>query len=362
MIEDAGGWISFDDYMNAALYAPGLGYYVAGARKFGSEGDFVTAPELSPLFGAALAMQLAQVLALVPDADIIELGPGSGRLAADLLGALEARGVTPRHYQLLEVSPDLRARQGELLSSRVPEMLSRIQWLDVLPRRWRGVVVANEVLDAVPAPVVVHRGGAWFERGVALGGDGHFVWSERPLTDQPLRAAAQASFPALDGYASEINPSARALVRTLAQRCDVGAMIVVDYGFPAAEFYHPQRAEGTLMAHYRHHATSDPFLFPGLCDLTAHVDFSAIAGAGVAGGMSVAGYTSQAQFLLNCGILDQLARAGDPASVAYLRESAALQKILQPSEMGELFKVLALSRGIDAAFVGFEQGDRSHRL
>jgi len=359
-IVEAGGWISVADYMGAALYAPGLGYYASGTRKFGADGDFVTAPELTPLFGRALAAQVADVLVSAPG-DVIELGPGTGRLAADMLAALAARDVVPAHYLLLEVSPDLRARQREHLQRHVPALVPRVEWIDVLPKRWQGALIANEVLDAVPPHVVVRRDGTWQERGVALDGE-RLVFADRPLAKGALLAAARACFPTEGDYASEINPAAQALVSSLARRCDAGALFVIDYGFPAAEYYHPQRSAGTAMAHYRHRALADVLFLPGLADLTAHVDFSAIAQSGVAAGMTLAGFTSQARFLINCGMLDLLARIGDPSSSSYLREAAAVQKLLSPAEMGELFKVLALTRRIDDVLLGFREGDRSRRL
>ncbi len=360
LIVEAGGWISFADYMGAALYAPGLGYYVSGTRKFGADGDFVTAPELTPLFGGALAAQAAEVLDRVPG-DVIELGPGTGKLAADMLAALAAREALPARYRLLEVSPELRARQREHLQRHVPALMSRIEWIDVLPERWRGALVANEVLDAVPPHVVVRRGDTWHERGVAVDGD-QLVVADRPLGEGSLLAAARARFPAHGDYASEISPAAQALVSSLAVRCDAGAMFVVDYGFSAAEYYHPQRSAGTLMAHYRHRSLTDTLFLPGLTDLTAHVDFSAAAQSAVGAGMSLAGFTSQAHFLINCGVLDLLGTIGEPSSSSYLRQAAAVQKLLSPAEMGELFKVLALTRGIDEVLLGFREGDRSHRL
>jgi SAM-dependent MidA family methyltransferase len=361
MIAASGGWISFADYMGAALYAPALGYYVAGARKFGPSGDFVTAPELTALFGEALAAQIEGVLAQLPGSSVIELGPGTGRLAADVLSALAARNALPERYCLLEVSPDLRERQREHLRDRVPDLLPRVEWIDVLPRHWRGLLLANEMLDAVPPHLVARRGGAWFECGVESDA-GEFRFADRPLGAGALRDAAKACFPPEGDYLSEINPAAQALVRSLARRCEAGALLIFDYGFPASEYYHSQRNSGTLMAHYRHRASDDPFFLPGLADLTAHVDFSAIAHAGVAGGMSLAGYATQARFLINCGILDLLARRGEPQSAAYLREAAAVQKLLSPAEMGELFKALALAKGIDGDLIGFGDGDQGHRL
>jgi len=361
-IAEREGWISFADYMNAALYAPGLGYYAAGAHKFGAAGDFVTAPELTPLFGRTLAVQLAQVLAQVPDGEILEIGPGSGRLAADVVAGLAERNALPARYLLLEVSPDLRERQRELLSAQVGALLSHFRWIDALPERWSGAVIANEVLDAVPTHLVVRRGGQWFERGVSLDASAHLAFADRPLASGMLRNMAQTRFPEGGDYVSELNPTAEALVTSIGERCERGLMLLVDYGFPAAEYYHPQRDCGTLMAHYRHRALADPFWCPGLIDMTAHVDFTAMARAGVAGGMSVAGFATQARFLVNCGVLDALARCGDPQSAAYLRAANAVQKLTSPAEMGELFKALALRRGIDADLVGFREGERSHRL
>jgi SAM-dependent MidA family methyltransferase len=358
----ADGWISFADYMGAALYAPGLGYYVAGARKFGADADFVTAPELTPLFGRALAAQAAEVLAQVPDAQLIELGPGTGRLAADMLLELAARDALPSSYFLLEVSPDLRERQLKHLQQRVPKLMQRVVWIDALPQEWHGVVVANEVLDAIPPHLVARIAGAWFERGVGLSGQGHLAFVDRPLGHGPLRDAAESRFPREGDYLSEINPAAQALVSALAQRCGSGAALVFDYGFPASEYYHAQRCTGTLMTHFRHRIVADPFFHPGLADLTAHVDFTAIAQAAVSGGMTIAGYATQARFLINAGILDALARCADVNSAAYLREAAAVQKLLSPAEMGELFKTMALTRGLSERLLGFREGDQVARL
>ena len=220
----------------------------------------------------------------------------------------------------------------------------------------------HDLLDAVPPHLIARRGGAWFERGVENGTGGEFRFADRPLAKGALRDAARARFPGDGDYVSEINPAAQALVRSLALRCEAGALLILDYGFPASEYYHPQRNGGTLMAHYRHRTMDDPFFLPGLADLTAHVDFSAIAHEGVVGGMSLAGYATQARFLINCGILDALARRGEPQSAAYLREAAAVQKLLSPAEMGELFKALAIAKDIDDDLIGFRDGDQSHRL
>jgi SAM-dependent MidA family methyltransferase len=361
-IAGAGGWISFADYMNAVLYAPGLGYYAAGAHKLGRGGDFVTAPELTPLFGRTLAQQLREALAEIPRAELIELGPGSGRLCADVLATLAEADALPERYWLLEVSPDLRERQRAHLAAAVPEHAGRVGWIDVLPERWSGAVLANEVLDAVPVHLVARKSGEWLERGVGIDAAGALGFVDRPLASASLRDRARARFPAEVDYLSEVNPTAEALVSNLARRCERGLALILDYGFPASEYYHPQRNAGTLMAHYRHRAFADPLLRPGLADVTAHVDFSAIAHAGVRGGMAVAGFATQAQFLVNCGIVDALSTVEDPQSSAYLRAASAVNQLTSPAEMGELFKVLALTRGLEAALMGFREGDRGHRL
>ena len=358
-IARAGGWISFARYMELALYAPGLGYYAVGAAKLGPEGDFVTAPEISRLFGRALARQVAQVLERCGGA-VLELGAGSGRLAEDLLAELEALGRAPEAYLILEVSPALREQQARRLA-RLPERLrDRVRWLDALPAAFRGAVIGNEVLDALPVHLVAWRKQGLFERGVALEGDA-FVWRERPLAHPELRRAAEAIMAPAD-YVSEVSLAAPALVRTLGGLLEHGVLLFVDYGFPAEEYYHPQRAAGTLMCHYRHRAHDDPFLWPGLQDITAHVDFTAAARAAREAGLEVLGYASQARFLLNCGLLELLATVPAEDAARYLPLAMEAHKLLSPAEMGELFKVLALGRGLSAPLLGFAAGDRSHAL
>ena len=359
-IAETGGWIPLEAYLRFVLYAPGLGYYVAGARKFGAEGDFVTAPELSPLYGEALAVEVAWHLARC-GGDVIELGAGTGRLAVDLLRGLDGAGALPGRYAILEVSPELRERQRATLARDAPALAARVEWIGTLPARWDGVVVMNEVLDAVPPHVLARREGRWFERGVARRGDGLAI-EDRPLAPGALRALGEARFPEGIDYASEVNPAAEALVEDLGRRAGQGAILAIDYGFPRGEYYHPQRASGTLMGHYRHRAHADPLLWPGLSDLTAHIDFTAIAEAGVRGGLSVAGFATQAGFLLSCGILDRLAAVGPPASTDYVRAAAAVQKLLSPAEMGELFKVLALATEAPEPGPGFRLADMRHRL
>jgi len=359
-IATSGGWIGFARYMQIVLYAPGLGYYVAGARKFGPGGDFVTAPETTGLFAQALAAQIAPILAVTAAREIIEFGAGSGALAADLLNALAKLDALPSRYAILEVSPDLRERQRAHIARVAPEHGARIEWLDALPARIDGAVVMNEVLDAIPPHLIVRRNGQWLERGVTCGAT--LAWEDRPLGDESLRSLAVERFPAAGDYVGEINPAAETLVEDVGRRMTGGALLVIDYGFPQAEYYHPQRGEGTLMGHYRHHAHANPFLWPGLSDLTAHVDFTAVALAGERAGLEVAGYAPQAAFLLGCGILDRLRETGDPKSIAYVREAAAVHKLTSPAEMGELFKVLALARDPILAWPGFMLADRSHRL
>ena len=362
-ITAAGGWISFARYMELALYTPGLGYYSGGAHKFGAAGDFITAPELTPLFAQTLAAQAAQVMALSAP-HIIETGGGSGALATDLLLALEQRGALPDSYAILELSGELRARQADTLRQRAPHLLARVSWLDALPQKFSGFVVGNEVLDAMPVHLVHWHADVTLERGVALDKQGHFAWEERslPAALQP----AVAALPPLTDYLSEINLAASAWVAAWAGILEQGALLLIDYGFPRHEYYHPQREQGTLMCHYRHHAHGDPFWLPGLNDITAHVDFTAIAEAGFDAGLEVAGYLSQAAFLINCGLTDVLAQATPAAmesgDVEYLRQSRAVEKLINPAEMGELFKVIAFSKDLSEPLLGFARGDKTHAL
>lgn len=355
-IHHAGGWISFARYMELALYAPGLGYYSAGSRKLGAAGDFITAPELSPLFGRTLARQLAELLAQdIPD--LIELGAGSGALAAVVLEELAALDCLPQRYLILEVSADLRERQQACIQARVPAHASRVQWLDRLPESINAVVIGNEVLDALPVHRVRVDQGRIAEIGV-VARDGGYVRACRPAPAAVAAGVPQQPLP--DDYETEINLAAPALVAELAQRLNRGVLLFIDYGFPAHEFFHPQRNRGTLMCHYRHHAHDDPFLWPGLQDITAHVDFSAIARAGVA--LDPLGYANQAQFLINCGITALLAETPAAEVARYAPLAAQAQQLLSPAEMGELFKVIALGRGVASPLCGFSRGDKSHTL
>ncbi len=360
-IEQAGGWISFARFMEQVLYAPGLGYYSAGSRKFGAAGDFVTAPEMTRLFGQSLATQLAQIMAVtVPK--ILEVGAGSGQLAADLLRALEQRQALPEQYAILDLSADLRVRQQEKIAQAVPHLLDRVVWLDCLPETFSGVVIANELLDAMPAHIVAWREDGIYERGVAVE-KGAFVWAEQAAIGALQLAAeeiaSQCHLP--PGFESEISLANRAWAAEWGHRLQCGALMLLDYGFPRREFYHQQRGRGTLMCHYRHHAHPDPFYLPGLQDVTVHVDFTSIIAAAHRAGLDLLGYTSQGQFLLNCGILDLLAE-GESGTPDYIRATGAVNQLIMPHEMGELFKVIAIGRGVDVPLLGFTSGDQSRRL
>ena len=363
LIEAQGGWISFATYMAEALYTPGLGYYSGGAHKFGPGGDFITAPELTPLFGQALASQVQQIMGL-SEPHVIEAGAGTGLLAADLLLELELRGALPDSYAILEVSGELRERQFDTLAAKVPHLASRVQWLDGLPERFSGALVANEVLDVMPVHLIAWRPEGIFERGVALGDEGRFVWADQPAAGKVAEAAVALDLPLPEEgeYVSELNLAGRAWVAEWAARLDQGAMLLVDYGYPRAEYYLPSRSTGTLLCYFRHHAHGDPFVWPGLNDITAFVDFTAIAEAGFEAGLDVLGYTDQANLLFNCGVLDCLARRAPEESTDYIRAAKALQRLTGPHEMGELFKVIALARGISQPLIGFLRGDRLHAL
>ncbi|PWB54504.1 MAG: hypothetical protein C3F18_06730 [Nitrosomonadales bacterium] len=364
-IAAAGGWISFARYMELALYAPGLGYYSAGLDKFGAGGDFVTAPEISPLFGRSLAHQAAQVLRQ-SGGNILETGAGSGKLALDLMQELERLEQLPERYFILELSADLRQRQQQRVGREAAHLLGRFEWLDALPDKFTGLVLGNEVLDAMPVELVTWRPGSISERGVALQ-DGRLAWSERALAPGGLLEQARALPPAqfVSGgaaYTSEINIAAQGFICSLSQMLERGVILMLDYGFGESEYYHPQRSQGTLMCHYRHQAHADPFFLPGLQDITAHVDFSAMARAGRESGLDLLGYASQANFLINCGLTGLLGQISPEDPASYLPVVAQVQKLMSPSEMGELFKAIALGRGMEPPLSGFTRGDRSHTL
>ena len=344
----AGNWISFARYMQLVLHEPGLGYYAAGARKLGAGGDFVTAPELSPLFGRTLARQIKQLLQ--PGDAILEFGAGSGALAASVLNEISVP------YLVLETSSDLRQRQQPLLGDSV-------QWLDRLPEGFRGVMLANEVVDAMPVHALAWTREGVLERGVCAN-EGQLTWCDRAADGLVLSESEKIKLelPPSGRYESELALVARAWMDSLGRVLERGALLVIDYGFPAREYFHPQRSMGTLACHYRHRVHHDPFYLPGLQDITAHVDFSALAGAAAGAGLELLGYANQAQFLVNCGITDLLAAENPADARRYLPAVAAAQKLLSPAEMGELFKVLAVGKGVKNSLLGFSRGDRSGTL
>lgn len=368
-IASAGGCVSFATFMHEALYAPGLGYYSAGATKFGSAGDFVTAPEVSPLFGYVLARQCAPVLAEVREqhegAKILELGAGSGKLAADLLIRLDTLGALPDEYQILEVSSDLRDRQASFLSSTIPELAKRVTWVDSLPTDFCGVVVANEVLDALPVERFLRGADKVMQQCVAIDGD-RFVNSERDAPDTLAAAVSEieaelgSRFP--DGYRSEINLAAPRWLTDVADAVQTGMILLFDYGVGRREYYAADRDAGWLRCHFRHHAHSNPLLLPGIQDITAWVDFTAVAGAAVDAGMDLVGYVSQAHFLMNGGLADELQQFTELAADAQVQLSAQVKRLTLPGEMGENFKCLGLSRNIEHQPAGLVVMDRTMTL
>ena len=368
-----GGWLSFARYMEMALYEPGLGYYSNPGQVFGAAGDFVTAPELTPLFGATLARQVSPWLkdpALAGQGQVVlEVGGGSGMLAAQLLNALDNVGHHEVRYLILELSAERREHQRQTLKSLAPGLMDRVGWLDTFPESFAGVVVANELLDAMPVQLFEWQADAEAElqeMGVTWV-DGQFVWAPRPA-DSVLTETVTALRNRLgpegaqwhSPYRSEVCPAQQAWMRTLADCMTAGVVMLLDYGFAEPEYYHPQRDQGTLMCHYRHRSHADPFLWPGLSDITAHVDFTALARAATAEGFSLVGYTSMAAFLLNAGLLDELADLPREPESFWFAQAQAVQQLISEAEMGELFKVIAFEKNLReaASVLGFG-GDRA---
>lgn len=360
------GPICFARYMQLALYEPGLGYYSAGARKFGAGGDFITAPELSPLFSQCLAKQCQQILVELGGGDILEFGAGSGAMAADLLLALEALDCLPKYYFILEVSADLKQRQKMLLTQRAAHLLDRIVWLETLPTQTiTGVILANEVMDAMPIHRFYWSNATIQEYYVTLDND-TLAWQlTTPCDDNLTTRVNQIQSYWADHeahYSSEINLLLPAWIKSLSDILKKGLILLIDYGFPRHEFYHPDRNQGTLMCHYRHRAHDNPLFLPGLQDITAHVDFTAVAEAAVESGLAIAGFTTQAAFLFSCGLAEIAAISAYNSATQQWATANQIKQLTLPSEMGEFFKVIALTQSFATPLLGFTLQNMKHRL
>lgn len=358
-IASQGGWIAFSRYMEMALYEPGMGYYSAGAHKLGAGGDFTTAPELSPLFGAAIVSAILPVLeglkAQGLPAKILEFGAGTGKLAESILTRLNDLGFQLDGYDIIEISPDLTQRQQERLHKLTAELelSTKCSWLSSLSENFKGVILANEVIDAIPCDAIIYQNGFWYWYGVSFAED-KFFWKTGKPVEQALLPESLLSGNFSEGYVTELHPQANAWIRQIAKQLDAGLFLTFDYGFPESEYYHPQRIEGTLMAHHRHHAIQDPFYLPGLCDLTTHVEWAQIARSALAENVDDVYLTNQAAFLLDAGIGDIALEIGDPSNPeTFLPISNSLQKLLSEAEMGELFKAFAFSKKLDDLLPGY---------
>ena len=357
-ITSQGGWIPFSRYMEMALYEPGMGYYSAGAHKLGAGGDFTTAPELSPLFGAAIVSTILPVLeglkAQGLPAKILEFGAGTGKLAESILSRLNDLGFQLNSYDIIEISPDLTQRQQERLHQLATELglSTKCSWLSSLPKNFKGVILANEVIDAIPCDAIIYQNGFWYWYGVSFADEKCFWKVGRPV-EQALLPESLLTGNFSEGYVTELHPQANAWIGQIAEQLDAGLFLTFDYGFPESEYYHPQRIEGTLMAHHRHHAIQDPFYLPGLCDLTSHVEWTQIARSVLAENVDDVYLTNQAAFLLDAGIGDIALEIGDPSHPeTFLPISNSLQKLLSEAEMGELFKAFAFSKKLDDLLPG----------
>ena len=370
-IAAARGAISFARFMELALYAPGLGYYCAGARKFGAAGDFITAPELSPLFSRCIARQCHDILNALGGGRIMELGAGSGIMAADLLEELQTLQALPEQYAILERSAELRERQQQTLLERVPKLLERVVWLDNLTSApFRGVILGNEVLDALPVERFRITTQGVRRLSVGMNEAQQLVWLEGAedvaVSSAVAQIEADLSSPLAEGYSSEYVPHLREWLAAIAEPLSAGAVLFIDYGYPRREFYHPERTAGTLICHYRHRAHDNPLLLPGLQDITANVDFTAVADAALAAGLEIAGYVTQNYFLFGCGLMDLLseeaADAARPLTTSLLEQSGQVKRLTLPGEMGERFQAIAFTRNLDIPLRGFARGDQRHRL
>jgi SAM-dependent MidA family methyltransferase len=365
-IHASGGWLSFEHFMDSALYAPGLGYYSGGARKLGAGGDFTTAPEVSRLFGACVAVQCAEILpALGNDASILEIGAGSGRMAADILGRLESLNRLPERYLILEISADLRERQQELLQKRLPHLLDRVQWLEgPPPGPFDGIILANEVLDALPVARFRWHAAGVEEMGVIFE-DGRFAWAARAASGA-LASSCRELFAAsdgwADGYVSEYCPRLPAWIDGVTRALRTGVVLWFDYGLPRAQYYLAERHDGTLLCHFQHRLSEDPFANIGLQDITAWVDFTRVAEGCSAANLEVAGFTTQAHFLAASGIDREMQRAAGGDEGLFARLANQARQLMMPGEMGERFKAMACVRGVDVPLAGFALLDLRHTL
>ncbi|MDI9819640.1 MULTISPECIES: class I SAM-dependent methyltransferase [unclassified Legionella] len=356
------GAIPFVQFMQQALYAPGLGYYSSGLQKFGPQGDFITAPELTPLFAQTLANQCQQVFSALENPCLFEFGAGSGRLCVDILLQLEKLDALPETYFILEVSSNLKQRQQALVQEKIPHLLDRIHWLDQWPQTpFTGVIIANEVLDAMPVHRFLNTEEGLLESHVTLDDNGELKEIFKPCSDQRLQAyVATVLADDLLPYQSEANLFMDGWIQQCYAMLEKGVVLLIDYGFPRHEYYHPDRNMGTLMCHYQHQAHGNPLIHPGEQDITAHVDFTQVAETAHAAGFHIAGYTNQASFLLACGLLSLFAQMNDEPG--HLNRQQAVKQLLQPSEMGELFKVIALTKKLDIALMGFQLQDKRASL
>lgn len=356
-ITRAGGSISFADYMEMALYAPGLGYYTGGLQKFGERGDFITAPEISPLFGRCMAKQIAEILSTLENGEILEVGAGTGVLAVELLATLDELQILPHRYLILELSSELRIRQEETLAARLPHWLDRVEWRTDLPEAgWEGVVIGNEFLDALPVHRFALTEQGIMEQRVGWGKVG-FEWRLMPAEGH-LASALKAWYDNYGeeleiGYVSELALAASAWLASLAERLARGCILLVDYGYPAREYYRSDRYQGTLSCYYRHHRHDDPFILPGMQDITSHVNFTTLAEASVTAGFTVAGYTTQAHFLIATGIAEIFARLSSNDTQSQLSLANQIRRLTLPYEMGEIFKVFAITKGLEQDLIGF---------
>ncbi len=357
-ISQNNGWISFAQFMQMALYTPNFGYYSGGSHKIGAAGDFVTAPSLTPLFGQTIAKQLLQLLGQTAG-NIYEFGAGKGDLAVSIIQTLPQNSW--ENYYIVDISGELAARQRKLIEEKCPDVAHKVIHLDRLPEDFDGVIIGNELLDAMPCELMKWTNNEVLQTGVTIENE-QFVLKDKSIIDPELLHLAKTVQPRVTPYSSEIHVIMRQFLHTISQRLSRGGILMIDYGFDEHEYYHPQRDMGTLIGHYRHHSVHDVFFYPGLMDLTCHVNFSAVAEVCTEQGLCLAGYTTQANFLLNSGLLDELAKTGDVGSKDYIQASSKCQMLIAPHEMGELFKVIGFAKNIDPDWIGFTQNDMCHKL